>query len=199
MKLHPAQLPFNHRTRIALVVEIIRWPFTSPKAAPLWFALRLYIGWIFFQFSMTKFSSGWLTSDPVGGLLKHVAAGRIPVPLAFYRDVAGAMIDAGITPLISFLMPFAELAVALAMVSGILLLPAVLGGILLLLNTMLSGIGAVALDGRIIVGLLLIGLAWQVADRIGAIALLTWLRGFAPGSLRLAPQPARVRSVRRQK
>src|SRR5512144_783191 len=50
----------------ARLLAVIRWPFTNKFAAPIWLALRLYIAWIWFQMSMSKFQAGWLTSDPVG-------------------------------------------------------------------------------------------------------------------------------------
>jgi uncharacterized membrane protein YphA (DoxX/SURF4 family) len=167
MKLQPRNTQLGQR-----IVQVLAWPFTNRYAAPIWFTLRLYMGWIFLQFSIQKFRAGWLTSDPVGGLLGHAAAGRIPVPLPFYRDVAAALIDAGATPLISFAMPFAELAVALAMFSGVLLIPAAVGGILLNINILLSGTGSLGLDGRMIAIALLIIVAHHVAGRIGVQPLL---------------------------
>jgi uncharacterized membrane protein YphA (DoxX/SURF4 family) len=181
----------------ARALVIVTWPFVSQRAAPIWFALRLYIGWIFLQFSIQKFSAGWLTSDPVGRLLGNVAAGRIPVPLGFYRDVAGWLVEAGTTRAISFAMPFAELAVALAMFSGVMLVPAALGGVLLNLNILLSGTGALAFDGRMIGLALLILLAHQVAGRIGIEPQVARMSRGTLRRLHLAPQPAPI--VRRRR
>jgi hypothetical protein len=58
---------------------VLGWPFTHRYAAPLWLALRLYVGWIWIQMGLTKLQAGWLTSDPIGNLLRHVANGTIPL------------------------------------------------------------------------------------------------------------------------
>src|SRR5947207_14928563 len=91
---------------IGRIIAAIRWPFTNKFAAPIWLALRLYIASIWFQMSVSKFQAGWLTSDPVGQLFKLIEKGTLPVPLPFYREVAGVLLNAGISPMISHSMPF---------------------------------------------------------------------------------------------
>jgi thiosulfate dehydrogenase [quinone] large subunit len=145
----------------------LRWPFVSRYASPLWLVLRLYLGWAWLQFSLGKFSSGWLISDPIGDMFKLIAASTLPVPLPFYRDVARMLLDAGVSPLISHTMPFLELAVALSFLSGVLVVPAAVGAILLNANILLSGIGVLTLDGRFIALQLLMIVAWRVVGLIG--------------------------------
>ena len=169
------------------VLAVVFWPFTSRLASPIWLALRLYIGWIFFQFSLSKFQAGWVTSDQVAVLFKAIAAGNIPVPLAFYRDIVQMLLDQGMTPLMSQAMPFLELAVALALFSGILVVPAALGGILLVANIILAGIGTPAFDGRVIALLILLILARRVASVIGFERLL-WDPRAVCRALHPAPQ-----------
>jgi thiosulfate dehydrogenase (quinone) large subunit len=162
--------------RAARTLQAIRWPFTHRYAAPIWLALRLYLGWIWLQFSIGKFQGGWLTSDPIGGMLTSIAKGILPVPLPFYRGIAAALLDMGLSPLISHAMPFLELAVALAFFSGVLVGPAAAGAILLNANFILSGIAVPAFDGRIIVLQVVLILAWRVAGLIGVEKLL--VKGF---------------------
>ena len=173
------------------IMSVLTWPFTNRHAAWIWFVLRLYIGWSFLQFSMQKLSGNWLSSDPIGSLLRHVAAGRIPVPLPFYRSVAGTLVEIGATPIISFVLPFAELAVALAMFSGVLLVPAAIGGILLNLNILLSGSGSLGLDGRMIALALLLILAHHVAGRIGIEPQVARISHATIQTLHLVAQPIR--------
>jgi uncharacterized membrane protein YphA (DoxX/SURF4 family) len=149
------------------VIAVIRWPFTNKFAAPIWLALRLYIAWIWFQMSMGKFQAGWLTSDPVGTLLKLVEKGTLAVPMPFYRGVAGALIDAGATPFISHSMPFLEMAVALSFATGVLVPAAAVGAILLNINIVLSGMGVPAFDGSIIAAQILFLLSFRVVGAIG--------------------------------
>ena len=149
-KQQPTTYTTNGNTIGKQVVAAIRWPFTNRLAAPIWLALRLYIAWIWFQMSISKFQAGWLTSDPIATMFKMIEKGTIAVPLPFYRGVAGALLDAGISPILSHSMPFLEMAVALALVSGVLVPAAAVGAILLNINIVLSGMGVPAFDGPII-------------------------------------------------
>jgi len=148
-------------------IALIRWPFTNRLSSPIWLALRLYIAWIWFQMSMGKFQAGWLTSDPVGQMFKAIEKGTIAVPLPFYRGVAGALLDAGISPIISHSMPFLEMAVALSLATGVLVPAAAVGAILLNINIMLSGIGTPAFDGPIIAAQVLFVMSYRVVGGIG--------------------------------
>jgi uncharacterized membrane protein YphA (DoxX/SURF4 family) len=148
-------------------IALIRWPFTNRLSSPIWLALRLYIAWIWFQMSMGKFQAGWLTSDPVGQMFKLIEKGTIAVPLPFYRGVAGALLDAGISPIISHSMPFLEMAVALSLATGVLVPAAAVGAILLNINIVLSGIGTPAFDGPIIAAEVLFLMSYRVVGGIG--------------------------------
>jgi len=148
-------------------IALLRWPFTNRLSSPIWLALRLYIAWIWFQMSMGKFQAGWLTSDPVGQMFKLIEKGTIAVPLPFYRGVAGALLDAGISPMISHSMPFLEMAVALSLATGVLVPAAAVGAILLNINIVLSGIGTPAFDGPIIAAELLFVMSYRVVGGIG--------------------------------
>jgi thiosulfate dehydrogenase (quinone) large subunit len=171
---------------------IVAWPFANRYAAPIWLALRLYIGWIWLQFGIRKIETGWLTSDPMGGVLKQIAKGNLPVPWAPFRDFAAFLVDAGLTPYLSMSMPFMEIAVALAFLSGILVVPAAIGGALLLLNFILSGIGTLAFDGRLLLGHLLLVLAFRVAGLIGFERLALRVLTLAAARLNI-PLPARLK------
>jgi thiosulfate dehydrogenase [quinone] large subunit len=159
--------PTGRPTVAAHLRSIVRWPFTSRLASPIWLAVRLYLAYTWFTMGLDKLSSGFLTGDPIGDILKLTGSGVLPVPLEAFRPVAQLLVDLGVTPLLSYSMPFLEMAIALAFISGILIVPAALGAIFLNANFLLSGIAIVALDGRFIVLQLLLILAWQVAGYIG--------------------------------
>jgi hypothetical protein len=141
-----------------------------------------------------KLQAGWLTSDPIGQILKLVENGTIAVPLPFYRGVAGALVDSGMTPLLSHSMPFMELAVALAFATGVLVPVAAVGAILLNINFVLSGIGNIELDGPVIAGQLLLILSFRVVGAIGFERLALRILNAALGIVRPArkAQPAEV-------
>jgi thiosulfate dehydrogenase [quinone] large subunit len=180
----------NTSSFLSRAFAAIRWPFTNRYAAPLWLALRLYIGWIFFQMGLGKIQSGWLSGDPTGDLLKLVANGTLPVPFEFYRGVADALVGAGVTPLLSYTMPFMELAVALALFSGVLTPVAAFGAILLNVNFILTGIGQVDFDGPIIVANILLILSYRVVGLIGFEKLAARILRAAIAKLRPAKQAA---------
>jgi len=171
-------------------IALIRWPFTNRLSSPIWLALRLYIAWIWFQMSMGKFQAGWLTSDPVGQMFKAIEKGTIAVPLPFYRGVAGALLDAGISPIISHSMPFLEMAVALSLATGVLVPAAAVGAILLNINIMLSGIGTPAFDGPIIAAQVLFVMSYRVVGGIGFERLAQRILNAALHLVRPARKPA---------
>ena len=172
------------------ILAVIRWPFTNRLSSPIWLALRLYIAWIWFQMSVSKFQAGWLMGDPVGQMFKAIAKGTIAVPLPFYRGVAGALLDAGISPFISHSMPFLEMAVALSLASGVLVPAAAVGAILLNINIMLSGIGTPAFDGPIIAAQVLFVMSYRVVGGIGFERLAQRILNAALHLVRPARKPA---------
>ena len=178
--IHSGQPVAQPAGLLARSIHALRWPFTHRYAALLWLALRLYLGWIWLQFGIDKLQAGWLTKDAIGPLLKLGAEGTLPLPIPIYGRVAALLLDLGVTPLISFAMPLLELAVALAFLSGVLVAPAAIGATLLNINIILSGIGQLAFDGRMIALQLLLLMAWPVAERIGLRPALAqgwaWLR-----------------------
>jgi uncharacterized membrane protein YphA (DoxX/SURF4 family) len=194
------------RSPLARLAGIVTWPFTHRYASPIWLALRLYAAWIWFQFGMNKLQAGWLTGDPIGGIFKHVAGGELPVPWEPFRGLAAWMLEAGLTPHISHAMPFLELAVALAFASGVLVVPAAVGGILLLINIQLSGTGSLAFDLRMIVIHALLVLAFRVVGAIGFERLALRILAAAKNVVRparpapaLQPAPVAVRAQRRRR
>jgi uncharacterized membrane protein YphA (DoxX/SURF4 family) len=170
-------------------IGALRWPFTHRYAAPLWLALRLYLAWIWFGMGWGKIAAGWLTNDALLPLFRSIANGRLAVPFAFFRDFAAFMVDTGLTAYLSKAMPFLELAVALSFVTGVLVVPAAVGGVLLVVNIILSGIGTLAFDGRIILLHVLLVLAWRVSGLIGLEALLLRLMRRAMDRMRTTPAP----------
>jgi len=159
--------PANTSSILGRALAIVRWPFTNRHAAPIWLLLRLYVAWVFLTMGIAKIEGGFLTGDPIGEMLKLVANGAIPVPFEFYRGVAGMLVEAGVTPMISHSMPLLELAVALSLATGVLVPLAAGGALLLNINFVLSGIGQISFDlPYMIVEVLLIA-AYPVVGLIG--------------------------------
>ena len=170
------QMPFSiHRrgrnmTTIAFragIRAIVRWPFASPLAAPLWLALRIYLGSIWLQFGLTKVRAGWLTTNPMEEILSLVARGLTPTPVPAYERVAELLLALELDRVLSVAIPLLELGFAAAFFAGVLLVPAAIAATLLNLNLLLSGIATWDFDGRVIGLQLLLLLAWRVAGYLG--------------------------------
>jgi len=157
----------NTTSIVRRAVAVVRWPFTNRYAAPIWLLVRLYVAYIFVTMAIGKIQGGFLTGDPIGAMLKLVANGTIQVPFAFYRPVAGLLVDAGLTPMLSHSMPFLELAVALSLATGVLVPIAAVGALLLNINFVLSGIGNLTFDGPYMLAEILMVMAYPVVGVIG--------------------------------
>ncbi len=156
----------------ATVRSTLLAPFTHAYAAPIWLAVRLYLGYMWLMMGWQKIGAGFLTSDPIGPILQLGADGTLAVPLELWRPIAGLLVASGLTPLISWSMPFMEMAVALAFVSGVLVVPAAIGATLLNVIFVLSGIGQIELDGRFIVLQLLMLAAFRIVGTLGVEKLV---------------------------
>src|SRR5262249_12512592 len=157
----------NISTILGRTLAIVRWPFTARQAAPIWLLLRLYVAWGFLTMGIAKIEGGVLTSDPIGEMLKLDATGTILVPFGFYRGIAGMLVGAGLTPLISHSMPFLEIAIALSLATGVLTPLAAFGALLLNINFVLSGIGQIAFDFPYMVAEVLLIMGYSVVGVIG--------------------------------
>jgi thiosulfate dehydrogenase [quinone] large subunit len=175
------------RSPVARLRGIVLAPFTHVYAAPLWLAIRLYLGYMWLMMGIGKIGAGFLTGDPIGPILQLNANGTLPVPVELWRPVAGLLVNLGVTPLISMSMPFLEIAVALAFVSGVLVAPAAIGASLLNVIFILAGIGQIQLDGRFIALQLLLVLAFRVAGTIGVEKLAFRIVRAAYRKVRPAP------------
>lgn len=157
-------------------LALIAWPFRSPLVSPAWLALRLYLASIWLQFGVAKIQHGWLAGGSLRGLLQAVAAGQTPAPFPFYARVAEALLATGADRVLSIAIPLAEVAVGLAFLFGVLLVPAAIGAILLNLNLILAGVASMHFDGRIIALQLLLLLGWRAAGYLGLGAGAWWRR-----------------------
>lgn len=160
------------RTRTPRPFGLIAWPFRSTLTSPLWLGLRIYLASVWLQFGVGKIRGGWLDGDALGALLQAVADGQTPAPFPFYEPVAAVLLAVGADVALSILIPLAEVAIATAFLTGVLLVPAAIGAILINANLILAGIASVNFDGRIIALQVLLLLAWRVAGFLGLGTLL---------------------------
>jgi uncharacterized membrane protein YphA (DoxX/SURF4 family) len=164
------------RTRSALQIKALTWPFRSLLTSPVWLVLRLYLASVWMQFGIAKIRGGWLEGDGLHGLLSAVAAGQT-APYPFYARVAEMLVDTGMDRVLSVAMPLVEVGVGIAFLTGVLLVPAAIAATLLNVNLILSGVASLHFDGRIIAMQLLLLGAWRVAGYLGLGTLVRrWWR-----------------------
>jgi uncharacterized membrane protein YphA (DoxX/SURF4 family) len=165
------------RARTSRPFGLISWPFRSTVTSPMWLVLRMYLASIWMHFGVAKLRGGWLRGDALESLLGAVADGHTPAPFPFYPRVAEILVATGMDAVLCVLIPLAEVAVATAFLTGVMLVPAAICAILLNLNLIFAGIATVNFDGRIIGLQLLLLAAWRVAGYLG-LGTRAWWRGW---------------------
>ena len=166
-------------------IRVITWPFRSLLTSPAWLVLRLYLASVWLQFGVGKIRGGWLEGDGLHHLLGAVAAGQTPAPFPFYARVAELLVATGMNRVLSAAIPLAEVAVAAAFITGVMLVPAAIAATLLNVNLILAGVASIQFDGRIIALQLLLLMAWRVAGYLGlgTLARRWWRHGGGHGPL----------------
>ncbi len=134
--------------------------------------LRGYIALVWLRFGITKLQGGWLTTNPLKPLFTSIAAGQLPTTAPGYASVARLMVATHADALLSVAIPFAEIAIALALLFNVRPRTAALVACALNVNLLLAGVATFSLDGRMIVlQVLLVALLTLLPS-----ALLHWPR-----------------------
>jgi thiosulfate dehydrogenase [quinone] large subunit len=124
---------------------IAKFLFNDTRSAPIWLALRLWIGLDWFYAGYEKFTgTGWL--DGGTGLLgfwKGAVAipptGKAPITYTWYRDFLQGLIDSQSYTWFSWLIVFGEMAVGLGLIFGCLTAVAAFFGTLMNFSFMMAG------------------------------------------------------------
>jgi thiosulfate dehydrogenase [quinone] large subunit len=175
---------------------VSRYLFHDTRAAPLWLAVRLYVGAAWLEAGWGKITgTGWLDggSSLLGFWTSAVAVndkGTGKITYAWYRDFLQYMIDHGWYTWMGKVIPFGELLVGLGLILGGLVGIAAFFGALMNLSFMLAG--SASTNPVLFTLAILLMLAWQVAGYWGLDRFLLPLLGapWAPGQgYRREPQP----------
>ena len=217
------------------IVDLLR----RPEAGFLWFFLRLYIGWQWLAAGWRKLygddSIGWVRDGEAGGrfvnagdqilafwqraveLPSQGAMSRIGIP--WYRDFLQYMIDHRWNGWFTYVIAWGEFLVGLALILGAFTMAAAFFGAAMSFNYVLAG--SAGLAPLLLVGSLLLMLAWKTAGYVGLDRWLLpalgapWQPGLmlhrqevvrrrtrpAPPKRRLEPRPhgALLHAARRQR
>jgi len=124
---------------------IARFLFNDTRSAPIWLALRLWIGLDWLYAGYEKFTgTGWL--DGGTGLLgfwKSAVAlpptGKAPITYTWYRDVLTGLIDSQSYSWFAWIIVLGEIAVGLGLIFGCLTGVAAFFGTLMNFSFMMAG------------------------------------------------------------
>ena len=126
-------------------------------------ALRGYIAFVWLRFGIAKLQGGWLTTNPLKPLFTAVAAGQLPTTMPGYGAVAKVILATHADALLSVIVPFAEIAIGIALLFNIRPRTAALIACVMNVNLLMAGVASFALDGRMVVlQLILIALLTMV-------------------------------------
>ena len=152
-----------------------------PIVAVATLLVRLYLARLWLGFGLAKIEAGWLTANPVRGLLAAVAAGQTPMPIPGLSVVASWLLAVHADAALSILLPLTELALAAAFLTGLLAQPAAALGIAVNTSLILGGLASVGFDGRVI-----------------ALELIVLAAGVSAGVLGVPGIARVIRAVRRR-
>jgi thiosulfate dehydrogenase [quinone] large subunit len=135
------------RTKRTLVSDppIAKFLFNNTKSAPLWLALRIWIGLDWFYAGFEKMvGTGWIDGGKsLLGFWKGAAAipatGKAPITYTWYRDFLNGLIDTQSHTWFAWLIVFGEMAVGLGLIFGCFTALAAFFGTLLNFSFMMAG------------------------------------------------------------
>ena len=124
---------------------IAKFLFNDTRSAPLWLALRIWIGLDWFYAGFEKaIGTGWLDGGKsLLGFWKGAAAtpatGRPAITYTWYRDFLNGLIDTQSHTWFAWLIVFGEMAVGLGLIFGCLTAIAAFFGTILNFSFMMAG------------------------------------------------------------
>ncbi len=125
---------------------IAKFLFADTRSAPIWLALRVWIGLDWFYAGYEKMTGGgWLDSNGKSllGFWKGAAAvpatGKPAITYTWYRDFLNGLISSGSSSWFAWLIVFGEMAVGLGLIFGCLTAIAAFFGTLMNFSFMMAG------------------------------------------------------------
>lgn len=163
-------------SRVVADPPLARFLFADTRLAPLWFIVRLYVGYAWFDAGLHKImDTGAKTNYIIDGagilaFWQRIAAipaapARPVITYDWYRNFIQFMIDNHWEGFFGKLIAFGETAVGIALILGAFTGLAAVGGAFMNLNFMLAG-SASTNPVLLLLGFLLV-LAWKTAGYIG--------------------------------
>ncbi len=168
---------------------ISRFIFGDTKLAPLWFLIRVYVGWVWLEAGWMKVnSSAWVGSESgkaltgfIMGALKKTA-GEHPDVFGWYAQFLKDVVLPN-APLFSHLVAYGELLIGLGLIVGLFTGIAAFFGAFMNMNFLFAG--TVSVNPLLFLLELFLILAWRTAGYLGLDRFVLPLFGvpWSPGKL----------------
>ncbi|MBI5670814.1 MAG: DoxX family protein [Chloroflexi bacterium] len=159
---------------------LARFLFSDTRFAIVWTVIRVLIGLAWLQPALGKLSNpAWVeTGEALKGFWMNAvqipAQGKPPIAFDWYRSFIQGLLDVQAYTWFSKLIVAGELLVGIALIIGAFVGIAAFFGALMNWNFIMAG--AASTNGLLLVGAILLILAWKTAGYIGAdFFLLRWL------------------------
>lgn len=181
------------KTHRGIVVEdppVAKFLFSDTRMAPVWTIIRVLLGFAWLDAGLHKVSdAGWMvTGESLLGFWTRAVAipeqGRPPISFDWYRSFLQGMIDAGSYTWFAKLIAVGEVLVGVALIVGAFVGIAAFFAALMNWNFIMAG--SASTNGLLLVGAIVLILAWKVAGYYGADYFLLprlgtpWKRNPAP-------------------
>jgi thiosulfate dehydrogenase [quinone] large subunit len=188
--------------RVTIVQEppFSRFLFNDIRTAPLWFLIRLYVGWSWVDAGLHKLQDPAWTQTGTALKAFWVNVTKVPPDVAkpaitydWYRGFLQFLLETQAYTWFAKLVAAGEFLVGVALILGIFTGFAALTGAFMNMNFMLAGSSST--NPVLLILAVLILMAWKVAGIIGVDRFLlpilgTPWKGPTPARLRTAPAPA---------
>lgn len=190
-----------HQDTVIADPPLARFLFSDTRLAPVWFLVRLYVGFSWLDAGWHKIiDTGAQTNYIINGngiyaFWQRIAAipaapANPPIAYGWYRGYIQFMIDSHWEGVFGKLIAFGETAVGLGLILGAFVGIAAVGGAFMNLNFMLAG-SASTNPVLLLLGFLLV-LAWKTAGFIGFDRYLLPMLGTPWRGMKLSsPAPKR--------
>jgi len=151
---------------------IARFLFSDTRFAPVWTVIRVLIGLSWLQSGWGKFNNpAWMeTGAALQGYWTNAVAipeaGRPAISFDWYRSFIQGMLDNGAYTWFAKLILFGEILIGIALIVGAFVGIAALFAALMNWNFIMAG--SASTNGLMLVGAILLVLAWKTAGYYGA-------------------------------
>jgi thiosulfate dehydrogenase [quinone] large subunit len=162
------------KTQRGTIIEdppVAKFLFSDTRMAPVWTVIRVLLGLTWLDASLHKLSDpGWMqTGESLLGFWTRAVAipeqGRPPITFDWYRSFIQGLIDSGSYVWFAKLIAFGEFLIGVALITGAFVGIAAFFAALMNWNFIMAG--SASTNGLLLVGAILLILAWKIAGYYG--------------------------------